>query len=74
MSLTNNNVWRHDYICSYHSDCARDQVVFQDAGRTHSYLCDNGGNYSPLQIIGDLAFCVDSDGFMTTNAVPVADK
>lgn len=49
-------------------------MIFQDAGRAHPYLCDNGGNYNPMQTIGDLAFCVDSDGFVTSDMVPIEDK
>ena len=56
------------------SDCARDQVIFEDAGRpAHNYICDNGGNYKRLQDIGNKAFCVDDDGFLTTNEVPRKD-
>lgn len=52
-------------------DCARDIVIFNDAGRPHTYLCDGGGNYLPLQTIGDSSFCVDQDGFLNSDIVKI---
>jgi hypothetical protein len=54
--------------------CARDRVIFQDAGKAHDYICDNGGDYEPMQTIGLYAFCVDRDGFITTDYVSSTDK
>lgn len=54
--------------------CARDQVIFADDNRAHSYQCDNGGNYEPMQTIGGVAFCVDQDGFIISGYVAIADK
>ena len=55
------------FFWSIETDCARDEVIFNDAGKAFNYQCDNGGNYQKLQTIGNLAFCVDADGFITSD-------
>ncbi|XP_046436844.1 uncharacterized protein LOC124188330 [Daphnia pulex] len=54
--------------------CARDKVIFQDANKAHEYICNSGGDYEPMQTIGGSAFCMDRDGFITSEYVPVANK
>lgn len=52
-------------------DCARDkEMIFPEMRFEHPYTCDSGGNYVPLQTINGQAFCVDSDGFLTSDVVP----
>lgn len=49
-------------------------MIFQDANKAHEYICNSGGDYEPMQTIGGSAFCMDRDGFITSEYVPVADK
>lgn len=65
---------RFIFFSFFWADCARDQVIFADDNRAHSYQCDNGGNYEPMQTIGGVAFCVDQDGFIISGYVAIADK
>lgn len=51
------------------SDCARDKVLYNSLGLTHSYVCDGAGNYKTLQRIGNNAFCMDADGFPSSKPV-----
>lgn len=52
----------------FFTDCARDTVVhFPEKGMTVSEVCNANGNYRPNQVSGDRYYCVDSDGYPTTD-------
>ncbi|XP_012258261.2 uncharacterized protein LOC105687303 [Athalia rosae] len=48
-------------------NCARDIGIFGEANVEFTLTCDGGGNYAPTQNSNGYPFCVDSDGFATTN-------
>ncbi|KAI4455171.1 secreted modular calcium-binding protein [Holotrichia oblita] len=50
------------------ADCARDTKIYQLAGLLFSLSCRSNGNYASLQMDGTLYYCVDSDGFATTES------
>lgn len=38
-------------------------VYFPSRGMTVTETCLANGNYQPNQIVGDVSYCVDSDGY-----------
>ena len=48
-------------------------VIFNEENRAFSFQCDNGGNYYTLQVMGDIAFCVDGDGIMISQIEDLAN-
>jgi len=57
-----NKVLKQDFNCQ----CARDKLKNPDNG----LICDDHGNYQPIQRFDELEFCVDTDGFQTTPSYP----
>ncbi|KAI4455154.1 secreted modular calcium-binding protein [Holotrichia oblita] len=55
-------------IGSVNCNCARDTKIYQLAGLLFSLSCRSNGNYASLQMDGNLYYCVDSDGFATTES------
>lgn len=55
-------------ICfDLYTDCARDSIMyFPEKGLTVTEVCEGNGNYRPNQNAGDVYYCVDSDGYPTT--------
>lgn len=46
------------------TDCARDTMVyFPERGMAVTETCLANGNYQPMQNVGDVYYCVDSDGY-----------
>lgn len=63
--LTDNN---YNFIIN--ADCARDTAVyFPERGMTVSEVCQENGNYRPYQQAGDRYYCVDTDGYMTSEGL-----
>ncbi|KAI4455169.1 secreted modular calcium-binding protein [Holotrichia oblita] len=55
-------------IGSVNCNCACDTKIYQLAGLLFSLSCRSNGNYASLQMDGNLYYCVDSDGFATTES------
>ncbi|XP_046747395.1 uncharacterized protein LOC124411902 [Diprion similis] len=53
-------------ILTVDCNCARDYVIYDEAGLTFSLSCDTDGSYTSEQYSNGYPFCVDSDGFATT--------
>lgn len=64
--LVNFKLKRNYYACV--TDCARDTVIYFPArGMTVTAVCAANGNYRPNQVAGDRHYCVDSNGYPTTD-------
>ncbi|CAH0761075.1 unnamed protein product [Diatraea saccharalis] len=49
-------------------NCARDTIMyFPERGMTVTETCQPNGNYMPNQNVGNVFYCVDSDGYPTTD-------
>lgn len=51
------------------TDCARDTIVYREAGIPFTLACGGNGNYEYSQDQNGKLFCVDSDGFVVTTEV-----
>ncbi|KAL4719660.1 hypothetical protein ACJJTC_009968 [Scirpophaga incertulas] len=48
-------------------NCARDSMVyFPERGMSMTEACQANGNYMPNQNVGDVYYCVDTDGYLAT--------
>ncbi|KAJ8713368.1 hypothetical protein PYW07_013738 [Mythimna separata] len=56
--------WQSSSTVNMTCNCARDTMVyFPERGMTVSETCLPNGNYQPKQNVGDVYYCVDSDGY-----------
>lgn len=59
----------------HHSlDCAYDSRVCAEANLEFSSLCQSTGSYEPLQNSNGYPFCVDKDGFATTDLGSIGES
>lgn len=50
------------------TDCARDTMIhFPERGMAVTETCQANGNYRPNQNVGNVFYCVDRDGYPTTD-------
>ena len=59
-------------------DFARDQDEYMKSGMIGKmFLCEDNGNYSPVQCMGSVCFCADENGLAVDNGqggVHISDK
>lgn len=51
----------------HHTDCARDQKIFEEAGLSFTLSCAGNGNYDDVQGMNGRIFCVDPNGYPLTD-------
>ncbi|XP_008216867.2 thyroglobulin [Nasonia vitripennis] len=54
-------------IADINCNCARDSVIYSNENLEFRLQCNPDGNYKPQQSINGRSFCVDKDGFATSD-------
>uniref|UniRef100_A0A182TCP7 Thyroglobulin type-1 domain-containing protein n=1 Tax=Anopheles maculatus TaxID=74869 RepID=A0A182TCP7_9DIPT len=60
---------RSSMLSSVNCYCARDTIIYREAGIPFTLACGGNGNYEYSQDQNGQLFCVDSDGFVVTTEV-----
>ncbi|XP_017778176.1 PREDICTED: uncharacterized protein LOC108563880 [Nicrophorus vespilloides] len=59
-----------DLYMNMNCNCARDSLIFKEAGLDFNMACLQNGNYKPEQTIDEFKYCVDDDGFQIGDINP----
>lgn len=67
MILNLHCIFKYIHYSIYHTDCARDQKIFEEAGLSFTLACTGNGNYDNVQGMNGRIFCVDPNGYPLTD-------